>query len=193
MKKNTGTVIFVIITVVQVACGFDASQGNIWTGGAFSFQSMGAKNKNYDFDIDRMNMLMLSPTLRLFPVSHFCIGPAFNWMGIFSGGDNMNFFGVGGEIGFVGFAGGTAPYVLVSPGAQIINGSGASSQSIFELPFSAGLIIPIDKNIGFQLEAGLTFGFDEDVTTNTISFGIGVCGLGERTAVSVLSKFMPLF
>lgn len=192
VRKKCVLILVVAGSIVSSAMAFDASKGSLWTGGAFSFQSLGANYKHSEYSPERMNMLTLSPILRIFPSNNICVGPKVSFLGLFSDGENLTMFGIGGEIGVVGSSS-NSPYFIVSPGFQIAGGSDMDSENAFELPFAGGVILPVMKNIGMQVEAGLSFGFNEEVTTNTFSISFGICGLGEKTVVSILNKSMPLF
>jgi hypothetical protein len=72
--------------------------------------------------------------------------------------------------------------------------SSSTSHQIFFLPFSAGLIIPVANNLGVQIEGGYSVGWNissgnHDETLNAFTIGIGICGLGQKMAVSIVNFF----
>ena len=168
---------------------FNASHGNIWTGGSFGFSTYGVTLKNTDYiDNSRINCFSLSPIFRTFPYNNFFLGPKLSWLGMHSGSSSENLWQLGGEIGCA-FNAITIPYLYTSPHALISNSSYYSPESMFKLPFNAGIIIPVMKNVGFQIEAGYCLGFPSEghYHTNSFSIGIGICGLGENTAISMVN------
>lgn len=182
----------IIAATAVVSMGFDAKQGDIWTGGSFSFYSKGVKYNNSLMDSyygsDRINQLSFSPLMRFFAFNNFCIGPKFNWVGAFSSGSNANVIEIGGDLGFAGSARNLYPYLITSPYASIYE-----SEGTFVLPFNAGLMIKVSDHLGLQFEFGLSFGFEEAYTMNTIAIGIGVCGFGKSSAISILNKLGQIY
>jgi len=187
--KNAMAIVAICISAL-FAGQFSGTRGDLWTGGSFSYMSVGASGG------DRENIVTLCPTLRFFPVSGFCLGPRMSWMGEFIGSSSQNIFGVGMDIGY---AHGTSiiPYILSSPHFAFVNssynyfGSSSSSDQVFFLPFTGGIIVPVGKNLGIQFELGYSMGFDmsSNQSPNVFSIGIGICGLGEKLAVSVVNTF----
>jgi hypothetical protein len=165
---------------------FSGKQGDIWTGGSFNYLSMGGSGGS-----DRMNIVTLDPMIRFFPVSGLCLGPRITWMGEFSGDYSLNNFGLGMDIGYAGGSQ-AIPYFISSPHFVFIssNASSTSTQAFF-LPFTAGMIIPAGSSLGIQLELGYSIGFNmgsgSGETANAFTIGIGVCGLGEKLAVSIVN------
>jgi hypothetical protein len=145
---------------------------------------------------NRENIVTLSPLLRFFPVSGLCLGPKISWMGIFEEDFSENIFGLGMDIGYVGKST-VMPYIITSPHFAFMGSSYSepygenSSDQVFFLPFTAGLIIPAGKNLGVQLEVGYSIGFNmsssQNTTANAFTIGLGICGLGEKVAVSVVN------
>ncbi|MDO5575905.1 MAG: hypothetical protein Q4F84_02395 [Fibrobacter sp.] len=126
-------ILLVVMSVVVLAAnsfGFEAAQGNIWTGANLSFSSRGIKYKDFDVDVDRVNLLVLDPSVRFFVANSFFIGPKFQWMGMFTGSNSVNLLKAGGEIGLAFNTSTVLPYFAVSPCAQIVE-----EESHFELPF----------------------------------------------------------
>jgi hypothetical protein len=195
---------------------FTARQGSMWLGGSFGFSTMGVKEKDISL-IDnsdyRINSLTFSPTLRFFPAHYFAIGPKVSWIGMFyhmgSSGTyqynlSMNTWGLGGEMGFVYGTEFIIPFIFAAPQASIIKEKDEFSstfssepddepdvEQMFVLPFSAGAIIPVGKNLGIQIETGIKFSFHKDFTMNTFSIGIGICGFNEKVAVSMVNYLSP--
>jgi len=165
---------------------FDGSKKNQWFGGEFSLSSHGMSLRNSDYSSDRLNIIQFSPVTRFFPANHFCIGPKFGWTGIFSSGEQEQVLSFGGELGVVYGLESIIPYLLVSPHESIsIGGNG----NMFSIPITAGIMIPLKDVVGLQFEVGVSLGIEKNYTYNTISIGIGICGLGEKSAVSFLNRF----
>ena len=178
---------------------FNAQQGQMWLGGNINYLTMGIKYKESLYSSDeRINLLMFSPILRFFPANYFSFGPKLSWTGMFQDGYSVNLWGLGIEPGFVYGGDNVLPYFFVAPHASIMSFNSDSdyddsdSEVMFKLPFSAGLVLPIAESVGFQFEVGFSLGFHEDVTTNTFFIGIGICGLGENVAVSVINSISAL-
>jgi len=181
---------FFLITITVTSFCFDAKTDNIWVNGEFSFLSEGINYKFADLNRNshRTNQVNLSSAVRYFLADHFCLGPRFNWYGIdYSSNDNfLNFFELSGELGYVGVSNNIYPYLIISPGAEF-----NSNYSRFILPFSAGLMLAIADHLGLQFEFGLKFGFEQNYILNTFAIGIGICGFGKNSAISILNQFKP--
>jgi hypothetical protein len=184
-------------SILSAADQFSGEKGDIWTGGSFSFMSMWSSVPNSS----GVNFVMLSPMMRFFPANNFCLGPKVSWIGMYPKNNSINMFGLGIDLGYAGGTS-TIPYFLVSPQFMFASSSSTSSgyshtssSQAFILPFTFGTIIPIGKSLGLQLEAGYNAQFDitsgggNSYTLNTITLGIGVCGLGQKVAVSVVNTF----
>lgn len=189
---------FLLITgLTATTLCFDAKTDDIWVNGEFSFLSNGVKYKHPNRDYSdflnqnshRSNQVNLSSAVRFFLVDHFCLGPRFSWYGIdYATKDKfLNFFELNGELGYVGVSNNNNyPYLIISPGAEF-----NSDYSRFVLPFSAGLMLAITEHLGLQFEFGLKFAFEQYTTYNTIAIGIGICGFGKNSAISILNQFQP--
>ena len=170
---------------------FSGKQGDIWTGGSFNFMSVKTNGVS-----DRGNILTLCPMVRFFPVSGLCLGPRISWMGIYEGSSRNNIFGLGMDIGYAGGSQ-VIPYFITSPHFAFVSssssnsyyGSSSSSSQAFFLPFTAGMIIPTGSSLGIQLELGYSINTSSSLgeADNVFSIGIGVCGLGEKLAVSIVN------
>jgi hypothetical protein len=189
-KLKTSIVVVTVCVSALFAQQFGGNRGDIWTGGSFNFMTIGSNGGG-----DRDNIFTLCPILRFFPVTGLCLGPRISWMGMFEGSLNEDIFAVGMDVGYVGRAN-VISYLLTSPHFAFISTSGAyggGSAQAFFLPFSAGVIIPAGQSLGIQLEAGYSIGFNtsssQDPAANAFTIGIGVCGLGEKLAVSVVNTF----
>ena len=152
---------------------------------------------------DREGVLVISPITRFFPANNFCLGPKFGWTGSFQKDYSRNAISLGGDIGFVGSRNLALPYVLVSPHVLItsVNSQNNSSLNVnswakvrdtsithFVLPVTGGLMIPSGKSgIGLQVEVGYSMSFEENVKQNMFFVGFGVCGLGQKVAISFLN------
>jgi hypothetical protein len=49
-------------------------------------------------------------------------------------------------------------------------------------------MLAITKHLGLQIEFGLKLRFEEYRTLNTIAIGIGICGFGKNSAISILNQ-----
>ena len=175
----TGIALF-LLPATSFSETFNAKRGDIWMGGNLLFSSTGGSNER-----DRLNMLQLSPTFRIFPISYLYVGPKFSWTGIFIDEEAFNMMNLGGEIGCA-FGGTIIPYLQTAPHASIAFDA-RSSEEMFYLPFTAGLIAPVADNLGIQFELGISVSFYKGNTYNTFSIGFGVCGLGEKLAISMMN------
>ncbi len=188
---------FLMLTAFLVTIfGFDAKTGDIWVNGEFSFLSTGRVykyenkklNRYLNNNSERANQINLSSAVRFFLFEHLCLGPRISWEGFnYTITDEFfNFFELNGELGLVGVSNAIYPYLLVSPGFQF-----SENISRFVFPFSAGLMLPINEHLGLQFEFGVKLAFEEYHTDNTISIGIGICGFGKKSAISILNQFKP--
>lgn len=190
LKIIAGAVLLINITNVN-AQPFSARQGDLWLGGGIEFSSYGTKLNDYqDANFPRKNLLLLSPIIRFFPANNIVFGPKISWTGMYYDEISMNVLGLGGEIGYVGNSR-VSPYFLVSPHLTATMFDDYSS-NMFMLPFTVGTITPIMENVGIQLEVGYTLGFHEYFSTNTFSVAVGICGLGERVAISLVNTVATL-
>ncbi|HZH71826.1 MAG: porin family protein [Fibrobacter sp.] len=192
MKKSILIIMAITISIIS-ASNLQASdfskQGSKWLGGLFSFSSMGFKG-----DDSRLNMIQISPILRFFPVDHFMIGPGFSYTGSFVEGEGINQFGIGAEIGGVfNLDDKLYPYVRSGGNFTIIGGSiMEGSLNGFSLPIAGGLIIPVGNIFGLQIEPAYTITWIEGESMNVFSISLGICGIGEKSAVSVLQGISGL-
>jgi hypothetical protein len=190
-KLKTSIIVVTVCVSALFAQQFGGNRGDIWTGGSFNFVTAGSSGGG-----DRENLFTLCPILRFFPVTGLCLGPRISWMGEFWPSFDINVFAAGMDIGYVGKAN-VISYLLTSPHYAFLGESSSglsissSSLTVFYLPFSAGVIIPVGQSLGIQLEAGYSIGFNtspnQGSSSNAFSIGIGVCGLGEKLAVSVVN------
>ena len=186
--------VLVISASALFADQFSGKQGDFWTGGSFNLISVwendGLAHSEYAANV--------SPTLRFFPIDRLCVGPKLSWTGTFGYAPEENIFGAGIDLGY-GNGTSVFGYVITSPhfvfadayyGAPGNYSNTSIHSKAFFLPFTGGIIIPVGKNIGIQLEGGYSVGFSmksgQNETANAISIGFGVCGLGQKVAVSVL-------
>lgn len=95
-------------------------------------------------------------------------------------------FELNAELGIVGKIKVFYPYLLISPGFEF---SKYISRDLF--PFSAGLMLPINEHLGLQFEFGVKLAFEGYSTESTIALGIGICGFGKKSAISILNQFKP--
>lgn len=176
----------VIVTIASAQQFSDFSKkGSTWFGGGLSFSSIG-------FEGERIGILQASPILRFFPNDHFMVGPSISWTGMFVDGESMNQFGIGAEIGGVFNRGGNAiPYVRTG-GSLALVGSSGQSVTGFSLPIAGGIIIPISRIFALQIEPSFAITWIEDVKFNVFGISFGICGIGEKSAVSVMQGMSGL-
>jgi hypothetical protein len=189
---------FLLITALTIkSFCFDAKTGDTWINGDFSLLSSKAKpkfqNSISNQDSRRTYQLSLSSAMRYFLIDHICLGPRFTWRGFSYVDANsydsvkfINFFELNGELGYVRVLNNSYPYLMVSPGVEF-----NQDYSRFVLPFSAGLMLKITEHLGLQFELGLKIAFEEAYTINTVGIGIGICGFGKNSAISILNQFQP--
>jgi len=180
-RINKIVLFFVVILVVN-ASGFNARKGNFWICSGLSFQTIRVERDNiFETYSETQGRFLLSQTIRFFIVDHFFIGPELTWESIFSDNNEENMFIAGVELGLVSNKSNIFPYLLVSPGIQVYHGGS------FILPFYGGLIIPVTQSLGLQFELGFGLGIKETHTSKKFSIGLGMCGLGKKTAISLLN------
>jgi hypothetical protein len=185
-KAIVPLILFVGIISAQQVSNF-SKKGSSWLGGGLNYSSIGIEGES-----DRLSMLQVSPILRFFPADHFMIGPNISWTGIFVEGESVNQFGIGLEIGGVFDGGGkTFPYVR-SGGSLAILGAGGESATGFSLPLAAGIIIPVGRVFALQIEPAYTITWVENSSMNVFSLSFGICGIGEKSAVTVMQGMSGL-
>lgn len=177
-------VLFATISFAQLQTDF-SKKGSKWLGGGFNFSSIGIED-------ERLNMLQASPILRFFPADHLMVGPSISWTGIFVDSENINQFGFGAEIGGVFENNGKSFYYIRSSLNVIILGGTGENISGFSLPIAGGVIIPIGKIFAVQIEPSFTFTQLEDANMNIFNLNIGICGIGEKSAVSVMQNTLGI-
>jgi hypothetical protein len=161
--------------------------GSKWHGGSYGFATIGIEDVN-----SRLNMLMLKPVFRIFPTDHFFLGPKIDWTGMFAEGDNIHQIGIGGELGFAKPANDAIPYFRIGLQFEVVSGNG-SSENGFAVPVAAGFIFKRYDILAIQVEPGFQYISVDNTSMNIISFSIGVCGIGENVAVSVIQSISQLF
>ena len=176
------------------ADGF-AKQGSFWLGGGFNYTSLGN-----EYSDDRTNILQISPIVRFFPFDYFMIGPSFSWTGMFTGDNNINMFGIGADLGCT-FNVNDKVYPYFRTGANfIIEGISeelygerySNSVQGFSMPIAGGVIIPVGRVFAFQIEPAFTITWIEGNSMNSFGINIGICGIGEKSAVSFLQGLSGL-
>ena len=186
MKNSILTVTAIIISIITVSnsqAGDFSKQGSTWLGGGLSFSSIGVEHED-----TRMNTLQVAPILRFFPADHFMIGPSLSWTGMFFDGEAINQFGIGADIGGVfNVDDKLYPYVRSGGNLAVIGGSGIGETATgFSLPIAGGLIIPVGRIFALQIEPAYTITWIESESINVFSISFGICGIGEKSAVSVM-------
>jgi hypothetical protein len=190
---------------------FFTDQGSIWAGGSFGYI-----NENIRGSDAPMNIFMLSPIIRYFPVKYLIVSPAFSWTTMSQtdkddNGYTSGMYSIGPEVGFAfGNNISTVPYVYsamqyahsyssttssgtgtFSPFSQTVK-SGADG---YRIPLFGGIMVPFMEGLGIQLEAGFIYKHLRNYTYNrssdmsTFSVSVGVCGVGKRMAISFLNTF----
>jgi len=191
---------------------FFTDQGSIWTGGSFSYTSYYTRG-----DKNPENMLNIFPVIRFFPGKYLVLSPAFSWQLMsetYSStsttyDENSGTFTFGPEVGFAyGNNIHVVPYVISgikyahSYSSTTYSGTGMLSQTTnsgadgYRIPLYTGIMIPIVDGLGIQVETGFAYShlrnysdaINEDFSVFSIS--IGVCGIGKKTAISILTGIL---
>jgi len=162
-----------------------STKGSIWLGGGFDFNSF-----KDDFNHERLNTIQISPILRYFPADHLMVGPSLSWSGVFLGSAQSSSVAFGIEVGQVGDIKGLLyPYYRTGISWTTFSGLSNEVSTGFVLPVSLGVIIPAGRCFGVQIEPGFTYTQLEKSEMNTISVSIGICGIGEKSAISIMQNF----
>jgi hypothetical protein len=177
--------LFALIEPLRAAT-FEAQKGDRWLGGNFCFMSTGMRRSTSDYRQPRRNLVTFSPIARFFPLNHLTVGPKLAWEGMFTDGYAINWGGIGAEAGFV-CGERHLPYLISSPQIAFQCELHARPEISYTLPFTAGIMVPLADMIGLQFEACLHLCFHRHTIANTFSIGIGICGFGKRTAVSLVN------
>ena len=84
-------------------------------------------------------------------------------------------------------------FVFISNSSSSEFSSNDNSSQVLFLPFTAGVIVPIGRGLGLEVEAGYSVGFNlsssGSETANAVTIGVGICGIGRTTAVSIVNVF----
>jgi hypothetical protein len=111
---------------------------------------------------------------------------------MYADGESVNLFGIGAEIGGVFDAGGKAfPYVRSGGNLAIFSAFGESLAG-FSLPIAGGVIIPVGRIFALQIEPVFTINWVEEINYNVFSINFGICGIGEKSLVSVMQGMSGL-
>jgi hypothetical protein len=192
------------------AADYFTDRGSFWAGGAFSYQ-----NENIRGQSDPVTMTMVSPTLRFFPAKYFLLSQAFSWWTTSqtdpdNNGYSYGMFTFGPEAGFAfGKNMPVVPYVI--SGALYAHSYSSSSYMTtdingnpitdtrksgadgYQVPLLTGVMIKLFDGLGIQVELGFSYihirGYTAPVSTSdlsTVSISVGVCGIGSRSAVSMM-------
>lgn len=176
------TVTISLLTIRSVQASDFSNQGSAWLGGGLSYSSIGAGGDDY-----RLNLLQVAPILRFFPVDHFMIGPSLSWTGMFVDEGGINQFGIGADIGGVfNVDDKLYPYIRSGGNISLFTISDEEPLVGFSLPIAFGFIIPVGKIFALQIEPSFTVTWVEGENLNVFNISIGICGIGEKAAVSVL-------
>jgi hypothetical protein len=190
---------------------FFTDRGSIWAGGSLGYINENTRNSN-----PPMNMFMLSPVIRYFPVKYMVVSPAFSWITMSQTDKNDNgytsgTYSIGPELGIAyGNNIPAVPYLISavqyahSYSSTSTTGTGAFSpfsQTVksgadgYRIPLFGGIMVPIVEGLGIQLEAGFIYKHLRDYThkrssdMSTFSISVGVCGVGKRMGISFLNTF----
>jgi hypothetical protein len=214
-KRNAlilGCALIAALSTTARSGDYFTDQGSIWAGGVFSYLSESVRSEN-----NPMNLVMLSPVVRFFPVQFLLVSPAFSWETMSSksndgSSSSSGSFSIGPQVGFAfGKNIPVVPYVIsgVSYVHQYYSDSysslGTVSQTYtggadgYAIPIFGGVMIPLVDGLGIQVETGFTYNHTRDYTTgdlsdiSTFSISVGVCGVGKKLAVSFLNSFLNFF
>jgi len=180
---------------------FFTDQGSVWTGGYLTFESVSVRGESVP-----ENLWMVSPVVRYFPVKYFFVSPYFTWefMNVGSTSSSGSVL-IGPEIGFA--YGKNIPVIpYVKSGVDYAHSYGSYNYGAgypeakygtdgYQIPISAGVMIPVIDGLGFQVEGGFAYQHQREsgsgITSDqsVISISIGVCGIGKGTALSFLNTF----
>ncbi|NMB82233.1 MAG: hypothetical protein GYA14_10485 [Ignavibacteria bacterium] len=72
-------------------------------------------------------------------------------------------------------------------------GNDKVSDNGYSFPINCGVIFTIYDVIGIQFEGGFIYRKVNENTLKTLSFSIGFCGIGKRSAISVLNTLSTLY
>ncbi len=184
LKLKLPVILLSLLAVSNSRAGDFSKQGSAWLGGGVSYSSLGFGEG------PRMNMVELSPILRFFPVDHLMVGPSFTWTGMFIESESIHEFGMGADLGVV-FNENDHLYPYLRSGGRftIYGGSGLyESQTGFTLPIAAGMIVPVGNIFAIQIEPAFTITWIEGENMNVFGVNLGICGIGEKAAVSFLQR-----
>lgn len=168
---------------------FFGDRGTWWLGGSVGWENlsiMGVTNSIRYFGF--------YPLLRYFVTRHFFVGPRVGWIQEDGEGYSVGAFSIGPELGFA--YGNVAnsrlvPYVTfgtsyVRSYQTDIEGRDADG---YVFPVSLGLMVQLFGNVFFQAEAGYKYEYQSATSADgVLSVSLGLCGLGRRIGISVLSS-----
>jgi len=188
---------------------FFTDQGSLWTGGSIAYI-----NENVRGESNPMNMFLLSPDVRFFPIPYFIVAPAVSWELMSTSGSGFKstsgMFTIGPELGFAyGKNIPVIPYVLTgvryvhdyssnsftSLGTTQTTKSGSDG---YRIPIGLGIMAPLVNGLGIQVETGFIYNHVRDYTSNQNSdmsafvISVGVCGIGKNLGVSFLNTVTDL-
>jgi hypothetical protein len=192
-------------------CGdFFTDRGSMWAGGSMSYI-----NENVRGNPNPMNMFLLSPDLRFFPVPYLVVGPAVSWEIMSQSGEGFSsssgMLSIGPELGFAfGKNIPVVPYVLSGVryehdySSDSYTSVGAPSQTSksgadgYSIPLAAGIMAPLVNGLGIQLETGFIYHHTRNYTSaqnsdmSAFVISVGVCGIGKNLGVSFLNTVSDL-
>jgi hypothetical protein len=183
-KLKTSILMVLLCVAAPLAQRFAARQGDFWTGGSFGFASAQWSGGN-----NRQNVVNCDPIARFFPLRGLFAGPKISWTGEYLGTYTSNNVGLGADCGYM-HAGSVSYYCFTSPHYVFsMNGSsyGKTGAITLWLPAAAGILIAAGSSLGVQLEIGYGIGFNKSQRVDAYTIGLGVCGFGTKTLISVVN------
>jgi hypothetical protein len=175
------------------ATDFFTDKGSFWLGGSGGYHYY-IENSDMFHDKITDHSFSLSPMVRFFPYRYFFIGPDLGWGCSFNKISHVdNFLNAGLEGGFAyGKNEHIIPYVKIGATYLLEITSGPmSSDNVFhgiEVPVTIGLMIPLFSSTGLQIQSGYEFEFFGHNRLNSFGFSFGFCGIGKKSAVSLLGN-----
>jgi hypothetical protein len=180
------------------ASDYFTDKGSVWLTGSFGFSTIGIEGQN-----DRMNVILVTPTARFFPVPFFALGPRFQWIGIFDNDDSQNQIGFGMDLAFAyGKNSSFIPYVRSGgqfdiysysySGSAYYSGS-STSETGFTLPIAVGMLTKVNGIFGLHFEPSFQIRWVDGESMNVFSFSFGFGGIGDKICVTTLQSLSSFY
>ena len=175
---------------------FSAKKGQAWLGGNLSFHSISLEDNEEKKGMSLDNLTVaVAPILRFFPINYLSLGPKVSWEGVYGDGIRYNTWDIGIEPGIAYGGKNIISYLYISPlfnfesRKYILQGTSHTEDAgSFKALVTLGLIVPVAKSFGVQFESGFSYRYNKRNTEEQLFIGIGICGLGDKVAVSVINS-----